>query len=308
MWPLLLRPGTQALVSIGTVKVRNTVKTEPAGAPPNLDSPELLYLDLLTRCLTRSIFPEAYRPLRPPVGWRQSVLRAVQKALATRGMEVVRHGTFDPAVRATGHDWPADAETMIGLQRLKNVQDCVTDVLRRGVPGDLIETGVWRGGASIFMRGILSAYGDDQRVVWLADSFQGLPKPDAERYPADKGDVFWAYANSLAVSLEQVQANFVRYGLLDEQVRFLVGWLRDTLPIAPIERLAILRIDGDMHGATMDALRPLYPKLSVGGYVIVDDYALAPCKAAIDDFRTEHGISDPITKVDWTGIYWQRSQ
>jgi O-methyltransferase len=190
---------------------------------------------------------------------------------------------------------------MIGLKRLDNLQYCVTDVLRRGVPGDLIETGAWRGGATIFMRAILEAYGDTERQVWVADSFQGLPRPDPERWPAEAGDEHWRMGQ-LAVSLEDVQANFARYGLLDERVRFLPGWFKDTLPTAPIERLAVLRLDGDIYGSTMEALEALYPKLSVGGYVIVDDYGAIPqCKEAVTDFRSAHGIIDLMETVDWTG-------
>jgi O-methyltransferase len=174
------------------------------------------------------------------------------------------------------------------------------------VPGDLIETGVWRGGATIFMRGILKAYGDTTRLVWVADSFEGLPKPDAERYPVDAGDQHWTHS-VFAVSLDGVKANFARYGLLDDQVRFLVGWFRDTLPTAPIHQLAVLRLDGDMYESTMDALRNLYPKLSRGGYAIIDDYGASPgCKAAVEDFRRDEGIDEKVEHIDWTGVFWQR--
>ena len=184
---------------------------------------------------------------------------------------------------------------------------CVTDVLRRGVPGDLIETGVWRGGSVIFMRAILAAYGDAARKVWVADSFEGLPPPDP-RYAADAGDVFHGF-EVLAVSLEQVKANFARYSLLDERVQFLKGWFKDTLATAPIGPLAVARLDGDMYESTMDALRPLYPKLSVGGYLIVDDYGTVPgCKQAVDEYRKEHGITEPIIDIDGWGVYWRRER
>ena len=142
------------------------------------------------------------------------------------------------------------------------------------MPGDLIETGVWRGGAAIFMRGVLAAHGDP-RTVWVADSFQGLPKPEPRSIPGRRGRRALA-AGLLAVSLDEVKANFGRYGLLDDQVRFLPGWFRDTLPTAPIERLAVLRLDGDLYESTIVALESLYPKLSPGGFVVVDDYALVP--------------------------------
>src|SRR5262249_48778679 len=147
----------------------------------------------------------------------------------------------------------------------------LTDCLRRGVPGDFIETGVWRGGACIFARAVLRAYGDPERKVWVADSFEGLPKPDAAKYPADRGSRLYRQAH-LAVSLEEVTANFARYNMLDDRVVFLRGWFRDTLPTAPIEKLAVLRLDGDLYESTMEALSHLYDRVSVGGYVIVDDY------------------------------------
>lgn len=267
-----------------------------------------LYLDLLKKCLTRYLFGESYVPAVPPRGTlKHTAFEPVRRWLADKDMEVIRHVPFDQQTRAEGRDWPARAESMAGLRRLENLQFCVTDVLRRGVPGDLIETGAWRGGVTIFMRAILEAYGDTGRRVWVADSFQGLPRPDPERWPAEAGDEHWT-RGELAVPLEEVQANFARYGLLDERVRFLAGWFADTLPTAPIERLAVLRLDGDMYGSTMEALEALYPKLSVGGYVIVDDYGAIPqCKEAVTDFRARHDIIDPMETVDWTGVYWQRS-
>jgi O-methyltransferase len=255
---------------------------EPYAERERPDSPERLYLELMKLCLTRYIFgdasigPKRDKPLRP-------------------------------SRRHEGRDWPAEAETMIGLRRLDNLEDCVTDVLRRDVPGDLIETGVWRGGATIFIRAVLKAYGDTTRTVWAADSFEGLPKPDPEAYPADEGDRLWT-KEELAVSLDEVKANFTRYGLLDDQVQFLVGWFRDTLPAAPIQRLAVLRLDGDMYESTIVALRALYPKVSIGGYVIIDDYgAVRGCRKAVDDFRNEHAIADELREIDWTGVFWQRS-
>jgi hypothetical protein len=195
---------------------------------------------------------------------------------------------------------------MIGLKRLDNLEFCIEEIIAKGVPGDLIETGAWRGGATIFMRAVLKAYGVTDRCVWVADSFAGLPPPDAGKYPHDAGDRLHE-ARELAVSLEQVKANFDRYGLLDDQVRFLKGWFRDTLPTAPIERLAVLRLDGDMYQSTMDALANLYPKVSQGGYVIVDDYSAIPaCRQAVHDYRSANGITEEIRDIDWTGIFWQK--
>ncbi len=90
-------------------------------------------------------------------------------------------------------------------------------------------------------------------------------------------------------------------------MRFLEGWFRDTLPNAPIESLAVIRLDGDLYESTTDALAALYPKLSPGGFVIVDDYgAFEPCRRAVDDYRATRGIDDAIEEVDWTGVCWRR--
>ena len=150
---------------------------------------------------------------------------------------------------------------------------------------------------------MLAVHGVTDRTVWVADSFQGFPKPDIASYPNDDG-LDLSREDFLAVPLEQVQANFRRYELLDDQVRFLKGWFKDTLPTAPIEQLALVRLDGDLYESTIQALDALYPKLSVGGYVIIDDYFVEQCKQAVSDFRDAHTIRDEIREIDWSGAYW----
>lgn len=263
-----------------------------------------LYLELLKKCLTRYDFGDSWSPVEPPRSALKAFLyrRIEQRTNRAIGFQRL---PLNRRARELGRDWPLEAETMIGLERLNNIRECVTDVVKRGVPGDLIETGVWRGGATIFMRGVLAAYGDTERTVWVADSFEGLPKPSG-KYAADDGDPHWTYS-VLAVSEEQVRANFERYGLLDDQVRFLKGFFQDTLADAPIEQLAVARLDGDMYESTIVALDALYPKLSIGGYLIVDDYgAIAACRQAVDDYRRDHVIAEPLVEIDWTGVYWQR--
>ena len=274
-----------------------------------VDDPALrtLYLSLLKRTLTRAISTEnVIRYSFHERSLKGMLFEPLRRLLALGGMELVKIEPLDMARREEGRDWPFDAETMIGLKRLDNVERCVRYVLEHDVPGDLIEAGVWRGGTTIFMRAILKAWGDIRRRVWVADSFAGLPAPDGKRYPADRGDVHWAY-RQLAVSLDQVRDNFDRYGLLDDQVRFLKGWFKDTLPAAPIDKLAVMRLDGDMYESTMDALTALYPRLSPGGFVIIDDYGAVPaCKSAVNDFRIQRGLAEPLEVIDWAGVYWQR--
>ncbi|MCC6587048.1 MAG: class I SAM-dependent methyltransferase [Bryobacterales bacterium] len=278
---------------------------QPAATSTTLVEP---YLDLLKKSLTRTISTETYSAAEPFFGLVRWWFLPFQGFLRARGWTVVKYEKGGANGRAEGRDWPADAETMIGLKRLDNIQRCIERILRDGVPGDLLEAGVWRGGASIFMRGVLKAYGVTNRHVWAADSFQGLPKPTPGVWRDDELGKLWSFGSTLAVSLEQVQANFDRYGLLDEQVKFLPGWFCDTLPHAPIERLALLRLDGDMYESTIDALRAMYPKLSPGGFCIIDDYYThSGARKAVTEYRQEHGITEPIEQIDWAGAFWRRA-
>lgn len=272
--------------------------------------PAELYLDLLKQVLTRSIAPERYcraaGPWAPSGKMARKVLPALQRVLATRNLEIVRQLQVGPTDREQGCYWPPEAHTMLGTRRLDNLHSCIRAVIHDGIAGDFIEAGVWRGGAAIFMRAALAAYEDSSRAVWVADSFEGLPEPDPVRYPADSGDSLWR-EEYLAVSLEEVKANFEKFGLLDARVRFLKGWFKDTLAQAPINQLAVVRLDGDMYESTIQSLAALYPRLAVGGYLIVDDYNNIPaCRKAVEDFRTTNRITEPIEEIDWTAIYWRR--
>ncbi|WP_198141280.1 TylF/MycF family methyltransferase [Verrucomicrobium spinosum] len=209
-------------------------------------------------------------------------------------------------VRYDGQDWPGHAHSMIGQQRMRHLRACAETALEENVPGDFIETGVWRGGACIMLRGVLQAYEEHSRKVWVADSFAGLPQPDEEKYPADSGDILYTF-KELAIPLERVKGNFARYGLLDDQVRFLKGLFSQTMPKADIAQLAVLRLDGDMYESTMDVLTHLYPKLSRGGFCVIDDYGAIPaCRQAVRDYRAEKGIHAPVSMIDWTGAFWRK--
>lgn len=259
------------------------------------------YLDLMKRCLTFQLWGASDGQLleldiRRPVVSLARILRRLGP----------RRSTTTSNVREIGMDWPRQALTMIGRKRLDNIQACVERALQDGIPGDLIEAGVWRGGATILMRAILRAYGNTDRRVWVADSFRGLPRPNVEKYPADRGYDLSVW-RCLAFSAEEVRENFRRFQLLDDQVVFLEGWFAETLPTAAIDRLAVLRLDGDLYESTMTSLVHLYPRLSSGGFAIVDDYYGAPpCRQAVDDFRRANGIEEEMVRIDWSGAFWRR--
>jgi hypothetical protein len=210
---------------------------------------------------------------------------------------------YQEEARANGWDRPSRALSLIGAKRMQNLRLECERVLKAGVPGDFMETGVWRGGACIMMRAVLNAYGVKDRRVIAADTFAGPPAPsrgsDADK-PADfHGNDYFA------VPLEEVTAAFARYGLLDERTVFIQGLFRQTLPGAPVTALAVLRLDGDLYESTMDGLNHLYSKVSTGGTVIADDYFLFESqREAVDEFRARNGIGGAIVQVDDFGGYW----
>lgn len=215
-------------------------------------------------------------------------------------------GVYKEGLRGEGRDWPGRAHSMIGVKRLQNLRELTEQALAEGIPGDLIETGVWRGGACILMRGLLAAHGETTRRVVVADSFDGLPPPRPELFPADEGDTHHTF-RQLAISQNQVREHFAAYGLLDDKVEFLEGWFRDTLPNQRGRAWAVIRLDGDMYESTMDGLENLYDGLSPGGFIIIDDYGAIPaCRQAVDEFRSNRNIDAPITWVDWTGVWWRK--
>lgn len=270
------------------------------------------YLELLKKILTGSIYdesswamihsgtpgfavPPALRPVIVPLR------DALVKFLKRRNLLLVKQRPFSQHERNEGSGWPLVCYTMVGHRRLDNVQFCVGEVLKNNIPGDFIETGVWRGGTAIFFRALLKAHNVADRNVWLADSFEGLPAPKS-------GDDGWDMSQNdyLKVSMEKVKSNFERFGLLDDQVKFIPGWFSESLPKAPVQKLAILRLDGDLYSSTMDALTNLYHKVSKGGFVIVDDYFSWPaCQRAMTEFIASNSIQCKIEKIDDSAAYWK---
>ena len=282
---------------------------EQSATPPASEAASR-YLDLLAGCLTRELFLDEEVRNVDLRSWPGGEPAGLRDTLRQRRWRVVQRSS-DSETRGVGNDWPPHAETMVGGARLANVRDCVAGALADGVPGDLVEAGVWRGGVAIWMRALLAALGqnvDTVRKVWALDSFEGLPQADPEQYPMDVPMKFHTF-KQLAVGLDQVKANFARYGLLDDRARFVPGWFRDTAPTVAkeIDSIAVLRLDGDMYESTIDVLTNLEPLVSPGGYVIVDDYGgIEACRQAVIDYRHKKRVKAEIHKVDWTGIWWRK--
>lgn len=202
--------------------------------------------------------------------------------------------------------WSKTAYTGIDVEGLDNIRDLLEDVIFNSVPGDFLEAGVWQGGASIFAAGILLAHHQLDRKVWLLDSFEGMPRPNVD---CPQETVDYSDMKGLAVSLDEVQQNFERFGLFGF-ARFVQGWLKDTLPTFDCPTIAVLRLDNDYYESTKLCLEKFYDCVPVGGYVIVDDYDCVPgCNLAVDEFLRSRSINPVLNRMNPrtnTGIYWQK--
>jgi len=263
-----------------------------------------LYLDLLKKCLINSIYEDAPAPFF---------------------IDGESTNQYSSERRSAGRDWPTKAHTMIGLHRLNNLQSLAKRVLEDGIEGDFLEAGVWRGGATIFMRGILKAYSVRDRLVWVADSFCGFPPVDKVSSRSFTSPQLRTAVNGVEASdphwksvletlrtgttLEDVKRNFERYDLLDEQVRFLPGFFSDTLPSGPVKKIAILRADGDLYDSTYQILDNLYPRVSLGGYVIIDDYhTFSECRQAAHDYLSATRKVVELEDIDADAVFWQKRE
>lgn len=235
---------------------------------------------------------------------RDQYLRLVKRAVRAISVEEETPEHDRPNNQNIMHDYACAHASGEAINTLRSLME---DVEKNAVAGDFVETGVWRGGISMFMKAFLRAYENHERKVWVADSFEGWPPAtdDPDSWVCNNENLPW-----IVVPVETVRNNFKRYDLLDDNVVFLKGWFKDTLPSAPIEEIAILRIDGDLYESTRDALEALYPKLAIGGYAIIDDYYCFPgCDRAVDEYRKAHNIKDISFRQGATcsGIYWQKT-
>lgn len=282
------------------------LKRPTPGTPEKHIAPERRYLDLLEQRLLNTGAREAEARLR--------ALRAAVKAAGRDDLLAEADALYPRQLRRV---IGAETEgllldktllptslTMTGRRRLSYLRSAVETLLDQCIPGDLVECGVWRGGSAMMMAGVLAARRIGNRAVWLADSFQGLPVMDGTEDCSDM--VTTLNESGLAVSEATVRASFEELGLMSDQIRFLPGWFCDTLPAAPIEKIALLRLDGDHYSSTWDALSALYDRVVPGGFVIIDDYALPRCAEAVDEFRAAHGISEPVERIDHSGLAWRK--
>jgi O-methyltransferase len=167
------------------------------------------------------------------------------------------------------------------------------------IDGDIIECGVWRGGFSIFLSHLFQ-----DRNIWVCDSFEGFQPLEKAKHQYDKErhtpEFTYNFHGPIGISLEEVKNCFKIYGLENEErIKFLKGFVKDSLPTCGIEKISLLRVDVDAYSATLEVLEELYDKVQPGGYIIFDDSCLIETLDAIKFFFSKKNIDkyliDPIT-------------
>jgi O-methyltransferase len=219
------------------------------------------------------------------------------------------HPDMDPEFVAT---YAAGVNaTMTSAERMYALWQATRHVIATGVPGALVECGVWRGGSSMVMAHTMLTIGVSDRELWLYDTFEGMPLPEeadkdfmgvqaADHLTAaagDRDDPVVAYA-----SLDEVRANVQTVGYPAELVRYVVGQVEHTIPAQAPSEIALLRLDTDWESSTRHELEHLWPRLAVGGVLIIDDYGhWSGARQAVDGYFAARDDAPLLARVDYTG-------
>jgi O-methyltransferase len=219
---------------------------------------------------------------------------------------------------------PQDAELVVRCQpytlaspeRIVATADAVAHVVRRGIEGALVECGVWRGGSVLAMVLTLQRLGVDDRELYLCDTFTGMTAPSKEDTSAydppavgtferarANGERAWRFLFGEEVfGREQVEALLHATGYPAERIHFVVGPVEETIPAQAPERVAVLRLDTDWYVSTKHEMEHLYPRLSRGGVLIVDDYGhWQGARQAVDEYFDATHEPLLLARTDYTG-------
>lgn len=233
---------------------------------------------------------------------------------------LMRRVGFDLVPVARGTDIPADLKdidliravrdrTMTSPERVYAVVNAVEYLVKRGVVGDFVECGVWRGGSMMAMAGTLLALDSTERDLWLYDTFDGMAAPSAADRdyagrtaesllagePPAEGRSVWARA-----SLGDVEEGMESTGYPPARVHYVAGKVEDTVPATVPEKIALLRLDTDWYESTRHELEHLFPRLVEGGVLILDDYGhWQGARRAVDDYFAGHPLL--LNRIDYTG-------
>ena len=206
--------------------------------------------------------------------------------------------------------------TMTSPQMCRRLWNQCHQLLQSNVSGCFVECGVWKGGSAAIM-GLALQHANQKRDLHLFDSFEGLPEPSeadgpsAAAYSSGQSSGKLSPIKRCEADLDEVQDFlFLKTRLNPAHVHFHVGWFQATVPAAAprLRPIALLRLDGDWYESTRLCLEHLYPNVSPGGIIVMDDYwAWEGCRKATDEYRQTHQIITPIIRTGVGAGYWAKS-
>lgn len=242
-----------------------------------------------------------------------SSITALLAALRRRLRGDATPAALPPDIDAQARDIIAAVRpyTMTSPERLFASIEAARYAVAAGIPGDIVECGVWRGGSMMAAALALKTRGDTSRELYLFDTFEGMSAPTDKDVAIDgktaselletprstASDSPWCYAG-----LDDVRANLLSTGYPAERIHFVQGKVEDTLPARAPQSIAVLRLDTDWYESTRHELEHLYPRLSPGGVLIIDDYGhWEGCRKAVDEYFAQKGIPLLLARIDYTG-------
>jgi cephalosporin hydroxylase len=245
-----------------------------------------LLIEHLLECIGNGRQPNP-SVLGDPTRYKAKALRELKQARETGELHRNGHG------EAGGSRGLAYAS--LGRVRLNHLEACLSSIREQAVAGDFVEVGSGRGGGAIFIRGFLEAYELPVTRVWALDRWDG-------RAP-ERSDGRAMFAADLNAAREA----FARFRLLDDRVLFVQGAAEDAAAKVSAQAVALLRVDSGDPETVAAVLEALYERVAGGGFVVIDGYGSAGCQAAVDAFRSERGIADPLERVDWSAAAWRKA-
>jgi len=196
--------------------------------------------------------------------------------------------------------------TLTSCERMVSLTRAVAYLVDHNIPGDLVECGVWKGGSVMLMARTLLRHNDGRRDIHLFDTFEGMTEPTSHdvSYDGEVASATYARVNErlIAVGLEDVKRNVLGVGYDPARIHFVKGRVEETIPRYAPPRIALLRLDTDWYESTKHELVHLFPRVSPGGVVIIDDYGhWSGAQRAVDEYIRDHRIPILLTRIDYTG-------
>jgi len=206
-----------------------------------------------------------------------------------------------------------EAYTATSIERVYALKSAITYIIKNKIKGDFVECGVWKGGSCMLMAKTLVNEGEKERKIWMYDTFDGMTEPtdddceietnvsgsDLLKNTPKNTDKFnmWAYA-----PLEMVKKNMKKTMFPEERIHFIEGKVENTLSKVKPQNIALLRLDTDWYESTKCELEQLYPLLSIGGVLIVDDYGhFSGAKKAVDEYFSKTNVKPLMNRIDYSG-------